>query len=113
VVPNALASAQMEEAAPVGAPGTAALLNEFSTPAPRLLHASGANSHAMRYTARWDVARGGFGVFDDGAGAWVPGYPVFGVEHVARGMAATLNETDLADAIHRCLQGLRLLAGHR
>ena len=65
----------------------------------------------LRYAARWNGARDGYGVYDVAQGAWVPGYPVFRLERAASGTAEALNQADLAGEISRCLRELRRLAG--
>jgi hypothetical protein len=63
----------------------------------------------MRYAARWDDARGGYGIFDVEGNTWVPNSPAFARPHIAGGLARALDEWELAQDICRCLEGLRRL----
>ena len=48
----------------------------------------------MRYVVGWDSARNGYGIVDLHLKAWAAGQPVYGLEHVAVGVAETLNERE-------------------
>jgi hypothetical protein len=60
---------------------------------------------SMRYTVKWDGARKGYAIFDTVLDAWAADHPVFGLEHVASGIAESLNQQESARHHRRWLAG--------
>jgi hypothetical protein len=58
----------------------------------------------VRYVVKWDAPRKGYGIFDSLQGVWTA-QPVFGLEHVAWGIAESLDEQETARQHRRVLSG--------
>jgi hypothetical protein len=58
----------------------------------------------MRYVVKWDAARTGYGIFDTVLDTWAE-QPVFGLEHVAWGIAESLNHLETVRQQRKWLTG--------